>query len=304
MENEKPDYLDTDWTALIQDRLKKWEKMKQELRQESTLECDIWEEKEPFHTHNDGFKGRLYILPVHKEKRGIFIVCAGGGFKFKSANEAKPVAEYFHRTGINTAILDYNVDSSNTPMNMDFKVQDAAGEDALRAIRYLRYHAEELGILPDKIAIGGFSAGGMVSSIAATRYDSGKEEAEDVLERVSSRPDAVLVLYGAMSVTKENSFLGYNGDLQREMAARDCLKNLKADCPPFFLFQTHADNPKNVLNFAYEFAERGIPYEVHTFVEGPHGGALYDGNHEDSPSFPHTAHWAELAAEWLKGYGF
>ena len=65
--------------------------------------------------------------------------------------------------------------------------------------RYLRLHADELGICPDKIAIGGFSAGGMLSAYAATQFSYGNLQAVDAAERVSSRPDAALILYGAMS---------------------------------------------------------------------------------------------------------
>ena len=68
--------------------------------------------------------------------------------------------------------------------------------------------------------------------------------------------------------------------------------------------QTHADDPRHALNFCYELACNGGPYELYTFEEGPHGGALYDGKHEDSPYFPHTARWASLALEWLEDKGF
>lgn len=106
-----------------------------------------------------GFTSRLALKPVHEGKRrGIFIVCAGGAFLFKSSNEAKPVAEYFYRAGINVAILDYHVDPAKQKDSDKLDVRISAGEDGLAAIRYLRLHADELGICPDKIAIGGFSA--------------------------------------------------------------------------------------------------------------------------------------------------
>lgn len=71
-----------------------------------------------------------------------------------------------------------------------------------------------------------------------------------------------------------------------------------------YMAQTDSDNPHYVLDMAKAYADRGIPFEVHLFKGGPHGGGLFDGEHEDSPQFPHTAHWAELAVEWFMLYEF
>ena len=64
------------------------------------------------------------------------------------------------------------------------------------------------------------------------------------------------------------------------------------------------DDPRNALTYCMELANRGIPYAIHTFEDGPHGAALYDGKDPDSPYFPHTVMWAEIAADWLKNRGF
>ena len=251
--------------------------------------------------HRHRLQIRPLSLSVQKSSRGTFIICAGGAFLFKSFNEAKPVAEYFHARGFNAAILDYTVKGLNEADPV--RIKNAAGEDALQAIRYLRANADKLGLNPDKIAIGGFSAGGMTSQMAATRYDSGDPESDDPVMRVSSRPDAVLLLYGAFSSTSSVGGLGYDAVKQNADAKLDPLRNIRWDCPPVFIFQTNADDPRNALVFAMELAHRGISYEVHTFTEGPHGGGLYNGL-EDTPKFDHTAKWADLAADWLAIQGF
>lgn len=293
----KPDYTDMDWSFLIKDRVEKWASLLDEVRALGWEVRPLREEA--------GFTSQLIFLPRHEEKRGMLIVCAGGGFMFKSANEAKPVAEFFHRAGLNTAILDYHVDSTR-PMGQNDDVRLAAGRDGLAAVRYVRAHAEALGVFADKIAIGGFSAGGMVSAFTATMFDAGDAGAEDPVLRVSSRPDAALILYGAFS----QSGLGgdgvgmYDCATQAGKAQVDPLRNIRWDCPPMFVFQTHKDDPRIALNFCMELANYGVPYEIHTFEDGPHGGALYDGSCEDSPLFEHTSRWAELAAEWLVMRGF
>jgi hypothetical protein len=52
-----------------------------------------------------------------------------------------------------------------------------------------------------------------------------------------------------------------------------------------------------------ELAVHGVPYEIHTFEDGPHGGGLYNGK-DETPDLPHTAMWAAIAADWLKGRGY
>lgn len=63
------------------------------------------------------------------------------------------------------------------------------------------------------------------------------------------------------------------------------------------------EDPRHALQFCYQLACYGVPYEIHTFEEGPHGGGLYNGK-DNTPDIPHTARWAMLAAEWLAGKGF
>jgi acetyl esterase/lipase len=65
--------------------------------------------------------------------------------------------------------------------------------DAQRAIRLTRYHAMEWHIARDKIGIIGFSAGGHFASTAGTHFDTGKPNAVDPVESISSRPDFIIL---------------------------------------------------------------------------------------------------------------
>ena len=104
------------------------------------------------------------------------------------------MTEYFYEKGLGTAILDYHVKNQGMT-GIDAETNRMAGEDGLEAIRYLRANAERYNILADHIAIGGFSAGGMLSGYAATQFGLGGET------KVSSHPNAALILYGAFSAT-------------------------------------------------------------------------------------------------------
>ena len=83
---------------LIESRREKFDQMMEQVK---TLDYQM----EDLRTEA-GFTARLAIKKAHEGTRGMFVVCAGGGFLFKSWNEALPVAEFFYEKGINVAILD------------------------------------------------------------------------------------------------------------------------------------------------------------------------------------------------------
>ena len=312
-EAKKPDYLDHDWTALVKDRQKKWAEMMKEYEARGIRKIPLWADGNAPAAHLKGFVPGLVLYPPQEgEKRGLLVICPGGGFAFKSSNEGKEIAEFFYGKGLNVAILDYAVNGSDAGAmgpKSDPATLRAACEDARRAIRLLRAHADDWGIRPDKIGIGGFSAGGMVTSLLLTHYDGGDPEHADPVERVICRPDATFQMYGSFRNSpgakgQGGTGLGFDFAAAHRSAETDYILHLPVDVPPMFLAQTDADYPGNILDMGRAYLERGVPFEVHLFHGGPHGGGLYDGKHEDAPDFHHTAHWAQLAAEWFGMQGF
>ena len=190
--------------SLKESRRRTFEKMMRDIPAAGYEVLDLREEA--------GFTARLAVKKAHEgAARGMLIVCAGGGFVFKSWNEALPVAEFFYEKGINVSILDYHVSDEGIDGGKETTMR-MAGEDGLEAVRYLRASAGKYNVLPDHIAIGGFSAGGMLTGYAATRFDAGDPASPDPVKRVSSRPDAALILYGAFSRTSSvPSFPGSRG---------------------------------------------------------------------------------------------
>ena len=68
-------------------------------------------------------------------------------------------------------------------------------EDANRGVRYIRHHADDYGISPDRIGVSGGSAGGHLSLMLATRGSPGEKGAEDPVDRESSEVQAVAIFY-------------------------------------------------------------------------------------------------------------
>ncbi len=72
--------------------------------------------------------------------------------------------------------------------------------DAQRAIRTVRFNAKQWNIDPGRIGIIGFSAGGHLASTAGTHFDGGDPQAADPIDRVSCRPDFVILIYPVITM--------------------------------------------------------------------------------------------------------
>jgi len=72
--------------------------------------------------------------------------------------------------------------------------------DMRRAVKLVRSRADEFAIARDRIGVLGFSAGGHLAACAATAFDTGDPNAEDLVNRWSSRPDALVLLYPVISM--------------------------------------------------------------------------------------------------------
>ena len=146
---------------------------------------------------------------------------------------------------------------------------------------------------PHRIAIMGFSAGGHLASTAGTHFDAGKPDAEDPIERVSSRPDRMILIYPVIAMATP---YGHGGSLRNLLGDRpspeliESLSNERQvtnDTPPTFLAHTNADKgvkAENSLLFALALRKAGVPVELHLFERGPHGLGLGDGAPELSGS--------------------
>lgn len=241
---------------------------------------------------------KLCLLPRQSSPCGFVLVCAGGAMMMKSVFEGRMVAEKYHEYGFNAGVLDYRCHP--------YTRMQALG-DAQRAIRLLRYHAAEWNIDPQHIAIGGFSAGGCLSTAACVHYNDAGQPVGDAADQVSSRPDAEIQCYG--SVTYEISA----NLAMREKEGKDMDRwfspefFITEDTPPFFMWMTGQDEiiPRRCLyKTAMALEEMNVPYELHMFPDGIHGVGLADGSSKFGKKNEHTARWMELSCEWLESLGF
>jgi len=259
----------------------------------------LWEEGAPGFDHRDPLQPQpsLIFIPAPSGARGTVIAAHGGGFQTRTGCEGMNVADYFNRAGFAAAILTYRL--------APYTRFDALA-DMQRAVRLIRARKDEFGVT-DKVCAMGFSAGGMLAGNCATHWDAGNPDSADPAGRMSSRPDAVVVGYGAFS---DVAFPGHFMDnpFRDEKRADKLFLSVEhhIDCstPPFFIWQTISDDPRLGFNLGRALTEAGVPFELHVFPDGVHGLALADGNNDLSMNEPHTARWSELCVQWLENLGF
>lgn len=150
-------------------------------------------------------------------ERPAIVWVHGGGFKGGSKSSLREVATEWAQRGYVTVTVQYRLDPGNRCQEVqDLKVAegdveverlrcataiDAAQHDTQAAIRWLRAHADELGVDVQRIAIGGFSAGAVTAVNVATQAD----DPGDVGEHLDQPSDvsAALAASGCTFTTEE-----------------------------------------------------------------------------------------------------
>ena len=240
----------------------------------------------------------LYRPASGKATGAAVVVCPGGGYQGLADHEGKPIAEWFSGMGITAVVLRYRLGPKNH--------HPAMLQDAARAIRTTRANAKSWGIDPGRVAIIGFSAGGHLASTAGTHFDAGDPAATDPIERESSRPDRLLLIYPVISMREGITHLGSRRNLlgtEPDPALVDSLSNetqVTSATPPTFLVHTDSDDvvpAENSLLLALAFRKAKVPVELHLFEKGRHGLGL-------GPDGMPYSEWKQLAERWLDAQGW
>lgn len=230
--------------------------------------------------------------------RSAVIVLPGGGYGNLALNhEGRQVANWLNALGVNAFVLRYRLGPTyRHPVPLT---------DALRAVRLVRDRADAFGLDIDRIGIFGFSAGGHLASTVATHFDGGNTAAADAVDRVSSRPDFVVLGYPVIASAAPHAHQGSFRNLLGDDAPVDLRASLStdtqvtADAPPTFLFHTNADTavpPENSILFYMALRKAGVPAELHIFESGPHGVGL-------AMNDPALQAWPPLLATWFRSRG-
>ena len=196
------------------------------------------------------------------DKRPAIVFFFGGGWNGGSPSQFYPHCEYLASRGMVAMSAEYRVKSRNGTSPRE------CVKDGKSAIRWIRLHADELGIDPRRLAAGGGSAGGHVAAATSTvrRFD---EEGED--QSISCRPDA-LVLFNPVF---DNGPGGYGHDRVEEYW-RDFspMHNISESTPPTIVFLGTKDNlipTATAKRYKKLMAEKSRRCDLHLYEGQGHG---------------------------------
>ena len=167
----------------------------------------------------------ITIYPANPDvaSGAAMVVCPGGGYYLLAYDlEGTEVCDWLNAAGITAILLKYRV-----PRRPNRPMHEAPLQDVQRAISYVRAHADELGIDPERIGVMGFSAGAHLSVMASTAYDKRSYLPIDEVDKVSCRPDYCLLVYPAY-------LSGKNFQLAPEI-------KVTKDVPPTMIIQAEDD---------------------------------------------------------------
>jgi acetyl esterase/lipase len=262
----------------------------------------LWKEGAPGTTATKAEDQPVMFLtqPATESNAGTAVViCPGGGYGHLAIDhEGHDVAGWLNSFGVTAFVLKYRHNGSGHKHPVPMM-------DGQRAIRTVRARASDWRIDPNRIGVLGFSAGGHLASTLATHFDAGDASAADTIDRVSSRPDFLVLCYPVITMTEPYMHRGSRDNLLGPAPHEDLARSLSNDLqvtpqtPPTFIFQTDEDKSvpaENCVSFYLALRRASVPAELHIFQNGPHGVGLGKG-------IPGTSAWPELCREWMKNRG-
>lgn len=235
-------------------------------------------------------------LKLRNPKTAVLILPGGSYHMLAMQKEGEDPARWFNHLGITAFVLVYRLGPRyHYPAPFD---------DATRAIRYVRAHAVEYGVDPERIGIMGFSAGGHLASTIGTHFSAGDPNAQDPLQRISSRPDFLILGYPVIDPLGEAAIGSYRyllGDAPdpKLIALLSNDHHVTAETPPTFLVAASDDPvvlPQNSVNFYTALQKAGVPVEMHLYDHGGHGFGM-------DALDPEVSQWMSSLMKWLEVRG-
>lgn len=243
---------------------------------------------------------QLYVYPAPDSiNTGVsVIVCPGGSYSHLMGikTEGYGVAEWLNSQGINAFVLRYR--TGNKGYHHPAMIQDVQ-----RAIQFVRDHATEYRINPDKLGTMGFSAGGHLVTMSGAFYKDNYLEPLGVKSTANLRPNFVVPVYPVVSMQdsiahqrSRRNLLSrrYTKELQDQFSME---MQMRPDMPPTFLV-TAKDDPvvmyQNSVNLDRALTAAGVRHVFLLYDTGGHGYGMDETRAADA------AKWRFQFVKWLR----
>ena len=239
----------------------------------------------------------VYGPAVDRPNGTAVIICPGGGYvRLSMLREGEQYAAWLGTLGITSFVLKYRMQEFGHPAPL---------RDVLRAVRIVRSQAARYHIRPDRIGVMGSSAGGHLAASAGTLYDHPLGRTGADLDKISARPDFLVLMYPVITMDgpavhagSRKALLGANpsADDVRLMSVE---RQVTAATPPTLLIHTQEDQTvpvENSILFYQALTRAKVPAEMYLFEHGSHGMGMRAGLGTASA-------WPQRAEEWFKARG-
>ncbi len=241
----------------------------------------------------------VMYAPTSVAPNGTAVIYAAGGSYVRVAVGPKggDITRWLNSLGITVFVLKYRAAEYGHPAPL---------RDGLRAMRIVRSRAAEFGVQPDRIGMLGGSAGAHLAAGAGTLFDAPEGQTGAELDRVSGRPDFMILIFPVITMeapfvhaASRRALLGENpsDELKHRMSVDE---HVSATTPPTFLVHSTEDavSPvENSLLFFQAMRRAKRPIEMHLYPKGPHGSGL-------DPKLGPISEWPKLCEAWLRFNGW
>ena len=215
-----------------------------------------------------------FIPEPGKGNGAAMLVVPGGGFTIRAVDhEGVLVAQWLRDHGIAAFLLRYRLRPIYDRKNWI--------QDGQRAMQFIRMHASEYKISPERVGAVGFSAGANLIADMAFHPLSGNSNGPDPLDRFDALPNFLVLSYGSAPLPETVD------------------TKIASNLPPIFMFGTTEDagSVKGMMELYAGLVENNARVEAHFFQNGVHGTGFAIGD-------PVLGTWPQLMMNWIKGGGF
>ena len=247
----------------------------------------------------------LYPSVVRRDdgkKTAAVIICPGGSYHHLGMpHEGFASQEWFNSVGVSAFVLRYRVAYNHHH-------HPAMLEDIQMAIAFVRAHADDYNIDPEKIGAIGYSAGGHLVTMAGAFGATSELEKLGVQTDVSVRPNFVMPIYPVVSMQddiahkRSRKSLLHRDQSQERKNQFSMEMQIPDDMPPTFLLACH-DDPvvlfENSVRLDAALTAQKIP---HVFVQYENGGHGFGMKKKSAIMQAH--HWNDTKLlPWLREIG-
>lgn len=240
------------------------------------------------------------------------IVCPGGSYYWlDKVNEGEAVARWLQSNGISAFVLHYRAAGFGA-FFWHYRILFRGKQypdmitDAQRALQWVRLHADEYGIDPEKVGMMGFSAGGHLVMSAACFNQHDYLKAVGIEAGVSLRPDFVAPIYPVVTMSESCVHKRSRRALLSEKRQNDSLmhdslsleRHIPRNCPPVFLVNCQDDPTVDYHNSILLDSALSANQIEHRYIRYQTGGHGFGASEEKGTD--ESRQWKKEFLNWVQ----